>query len=88
MSFTEEIEIDELGNWIDEGTIIYKGKEYNFESYYYDGEEYVMINYGKEYELEDGSAQNEIIEVGRIDGIAVKYKELGKNIYEIESIYE
>ena len=40
------------------------------------------------YELEDGSAQNEIIEVGRIDGIAVKYKELGKNIYEIESIYE
>lgn len=84
MSFVEEIEIDELGNWIDEGTIIYNGITYNFDSYYYDGGEYVMINYGEEYE--DG--ERDIEEVGRIDGIAVKLKEIGKNIYEIESIYE
>lgn len=84
MSFVEEIEIDELGNWIDEGTIIYNGITYNFDSYYYDGAEYVMINYGEEYE--DG--ERDIEEVGRIDGIAVKLKEIEKNTYEIESIYE
>lgn len=84
MSFVEEIEIDELGNWIDEGTIIYNGITYVFDSYYYDGAEYVMINYGKEYE----NGERDIEEVGRIDGIAVKLKEIEKNTYEIESIYE
>lgn len=84
MSFVEEIDIEELGNWIDEGTIIYNGTTYNFENYYYDGNEYVMFNYGEEYD--DGEC--EIKEVGRINGIAVKLKEIDKNIYEIESIYE
>ena len=84
MSFVEEIEIGELGNWIDEGTIIYNGITYKFDSYYYEGNDYVMINYGEEYE--DG--ERDIEEVGRIDGIAVKLKEIGKNTYEIESIYE
>lgn len=84
MSFIEEIEMGELGNYIDEGTIIYNGITYNFDSYYYEGNDYVMINYGEEYE--DGEC--DIEEVGRIDGIAVNFKKIGKNICEIESIYE
>lgn len=84
MSFIKEIEIDELGNWIDEGTIIYRGITYSFDSYYYDGSEYVMINYGKDNK--DG--ERDIEEIGRINGIAVKLKEISTNTYEIESIYE
>lgn len=47
-----------------------------------------MINYGEEYELEDGTAQNVIIEVGRIDDDAVRIKEIGVNVYEVEPLPE
>lgn len=78
--------VDELGNYIDSGVIIYKNKRYEFENYYYDSASYVMINYREEYELEDGAAQNEIIEVGRINDDAVRVREIEKGIYEIEPL--
>lgn len=80
--------VDQLGNYIDSGTIIYKNNRYEFGSYYYNGSDYVMINYGEEYQLEDGTAQNVIIEIGRIDDDAVRIKEIGGGVYEVEPLPE
>lgn len=82
MSISREILVQELGNWIEQGTIIYNNVTYNFSSYYYEHGEYVMINYGKEHE--DGEC--DIEEVGRISGIAVKCQQLDENTYIIENI--
>lgn len=83
-----KITLEELGNYVDGGVIIYNNKKYEFENYYYDSFDYVMINYGNDDELEDGTAQNEIIEVGRISDDAIRIKEIGVNVYEVEPLAE
>lgn len=80
--------LDELPNYVDEGTIFYKGKRYDFDSYYCERFDYVMINYGEEYEDEDGTGQVEIFEVGRLDMDAIILRVIGDKVYEIEDLPE
>ena len=57
----------ELGNYIDNGVILFNHKYYSFDGYYYDCGDYVMVNYLDKNE----EGETRIEEVGRIEGDGV-----------------